>query len=124
MSIGVQIIMMSCLTLTGVFLLLLVNVRVTLTLSSTAPLIKTDFLDLHAFTATIPGQPLPLFRDLTFSFSPNKKYALVGPNGCGKSTLVKQVVAAYNEHNRIPLDPMLPLVTEGQVHPPSSAKYR
>ena len=93
-------------------------------LSTTAPLVKTDFLDLHSFSATIPGQPQPLFKDLTFSFSPGKKYALVGPNGCGKSTLVKQVVAAYHEHNKIPFVPPLPLVTEGRVHPPLSNKYR
>ena len=37
---------------------------------------------------------------------------------------MKQVVAAYNEHNRIPFVPPLPLVTEGKVHPPLSSKYR
>lgn len=37
----------------------------------------SDFIGLDSFSATIPGAALPLFSDLSFEFSPGKKYALV-----------------------------------------------
>ncbi len=31
----------------------------------------------------------PILQDISFSFTPGKFYALLGPNGCGKTTLIK-----------------------------------
>ncbi|GMH57284.1 hypothetical protein TrST_g8280 [Triparma strigata] len=93
-------------------------------LTLTSPLPQTDFLALHGFSATIPGQQTPLFSDITFAFTPGRKYSLVGPNGCGKSTLIKQIVAAYSDKNGLPYDPPLPLVTDGKVLPPFAKKFR
>lgn len=91
---------------------------------ATKPLPQTDFLALHGFSATIPGQQTPLFSDITFAFTPGRKYSLVGPNGCGKSTLIKQIVAAYSEKNGLPHEAPLPLVTDGKVLPPLATKFR
>ncbi|HEV8083132.1 MAG TPA: ATP-binding cassette domain-containing protein [Chitinophagaceae bacterium] len=40
-----------------------------------------------------------IFRNLTFSFDINKRYAIIGPNGSGKSTLLQVIAGStlYNE---------------------------
>ncbi|MEE4350759.1 MAG: energy-dependent translational throttle protein EttA [Pacificimonas sp.] len=40
-------------------------------------------------TKTYPGQPKPVLSNLTLQFYPDAKIAIVGPNGTGKSTLMK-----------------------------------
>ncbi len=40
-------------------------------------------------TKTYPNQPKPVFSNLTLQFYPGTKIAIVGPNGTGKSTLMK-----------------------------------
>ena len=39
-----------------------------------------------------------IFRNLTFEFQPNKKYAVTGPNGSSKSTLL-QIISGATIHN-------------------------
>ena len=42
-----------------------------------------------------PGQEKPVLDGLSFSFYSGKNYALVGENGCGKSTLIKLLMGFY-----------------------------
>ncbi len=94
-------------------------------LSTPAPrALKSDFLSTSMFSATVPGSESPLFRDVTLDFSPSQKYALVGPNGCGKSTFVKQLVNEYYTSNGMPPVQQHPLITEGALSAPRSEKYR
>ena len=39
---------------------------------------------------------VPLMRDLTFSASPGQKIAIVGPTGCGKTTLINLLMRFYD----------------------------
>ena len=42
-----------------------------------------------------PGQKEPILNGLNFTFQAGKNYALVGENGCGKSTLIKLLMGFY-----------------------------
>ena len=39
-----------------------------------------------------PGQPRPLFADLTFLLEAGERLAIVGPNGTGKTTLLRTLI--------------------------------
>ncbi|MGL5415522.1 MAG: ABC transporter ATP-binding protein [Clostridium sp.] len=41
----------------------------------------------------------PILNGLNFKFEKNKKYALVGESGCGKTTLIKILLGYYNDYN-------------------------
>ncbi|MCH5278585.1 MAG: ABC transporter ATP-binding protein [Christensenellaceae bacterium] len=49
----------------------------------------------HDVTFTYPGTDKPILKHVSFQLEPGKHYALVGENGCGKSTLVKLLVGLY-----------------------------
>ena len=49
----------------------------------TAPLIE-----LRNLTFSYPGAPYPIFQDFNYQVLPGKHIGLVGPNGCGKTTLL------------------------------------
>lgn len=52
-----------------------------------------------------PGQEKPVLDGLDFSFYIGKNYALVGENGCGKSTLIKLLMGFYKpESGSITID--------------------
>jgi sulfate-transporting ATPase len=51
---------------------------------------------MKGLTKTFPGQPKPVFRDLTLSFIPGAKIAIIGVNGAGKSTLMK-IIGGYDK---------------------------
>jgi ATP-binding cassette ChvD family protein len=51
---------------------------------------------MKGLTKTFPGQPKPVFRDLTLSFIPGAKIAIIGVNGAGKSTLMK-IMAGWDK---------------------------
>ncbi len=52
-----------------------------------------------------PGQEKPIIDGLNFTFQMGKNYALVGENGCGKSTLIKLLLGLYTpESGRITID--------------------
>lgn len=70
----------------------------------------------------------PLFKDLNMMVTPGTRIGLLGPNGCGKSTLIRilvgqeqpdqglvtrsdQLKVAYFEQNREALDPSITLAT-------------
>lgn len=44
---------------------------------------------------TYPGADRPVLEHVSFRLEPGRHYALVGENGCGKSTLVKLLVGLY-----------------------------
>jgi len=51
---------------------------------------------MKGLTKLFPGQPKPVFRDLTLSFIPGAKIAIIGVNGAGKSTLMK-IMAGWDK---------------------------
>ncbi len=51
-----------------------------------------EFCDV---TFTYPGMNKPVLEHISFRLEPGRHYALVGENGCGKSTLVKLLVGLY-----------------------------
>lgn len=53
----------------------------------TEPLIEIQYL-----TFSYPGGGRPVFQDFNFSFYPDNHLGLVGPNGCGKTTLLHLIV--------------------------------
>jgi ABC-type branched-subunit amino acid transport system ATPase component len=53
-------------------------------------------ISLQGITKSFGG--LPVIKDLSFDFKPNKKYGIVGPNNCGKSTLL-YLIAGFYKHD-------------------------
>ena len=52
-----------------------------------------------------PGQKKPVLDGLNFAFYAGKNYALVGENGCGKSTLIRLMMGFYRpQSGRITID--------------------
>lgn len=52
-------------------------------------------VEFYNVSFTYPGTEHSIFENLSFRLEPGKHYALVGENGCGKSTLVKLLVGLY-----------------------------
>lgn len=51
------------------------------------------------------GQQTPVLNGLNFTFQAGKNYALVGENGCGKTTLIKLLMGFYRpESGTITID--------------------
>lgn len=48
-----------------------------------------------------PGQEKPVLDGLSFTFHVGKNYALVGKNGCGKTTLIKLLMGFYKPESGI-----------------------
>jgi cobalt/nickel transport system ATP-binding protein len=53
----------------------------------TAPLIE-----LQNITFAYPGAPSPVFQDFNFQLLPGKHVGLIGPNGCGKTTMLHLIM--------------------------------
>jgi ATPase subunit of ABC transporter with duplicated ATPase domains len=49
----------------------------------------SDSISINKFSLSVPGKPL--FKDSPFIISPGSIYGLIGKNGCGKSSLLKQL---------------------------------
>ncbi|MFX0174653.1 MAG: ABC transporter ATP-binding protein [Candidatus Hodarchaeota archaeon] len=55
---------------------------------------KIEFKDV-SFTYEEENSNNPVFENLTFKIEPKQRIALVGPTGCGKTTLVKLILLLY-----------------------------
>ncbi|WP_424767975.1 ATP-binding cassette domain-containing protein [Paenibacillus sp. sgz302251] len=51
-----------------------------------------DVLSVSDVSVTFPGKDKPLFQDVSFQLTRGETVALIGPNGIGKSTLLKVIV--------------------------------
>jgi cobalt/nickel transport system ATP-binding protein len=47
---------------------------------------------LHDITFSYPGAPQPVFQDFHFQLLPGQHIGLIGPNGCGKTTLLHLIM--------------------------------
>ncbi len=64
-------------------------------------LTKTPELLIENVTFTYPGVDTPAVRDCSFSIRPGEKIALVGPNGCGKTTLLRILARVYSPSGNV-----------------------
>lgn len=55
--------------------------------SEAPPALVPPVLCATSLAFQYPGSPVPLWHDVSFALRPGERVALVGPNGCGKSTL-------------------------------------
>jgi cobalt/nickel transport system ATP-binding protein len=49
-------------------------------------------IELRNITFTYPGAPQPVFQDFNFQLLPGNHLGLMGPNGCGKTTLLHLIM--------------------------------
>jgi ATP-binding cassette subfamily F protein 3 len=53
-----------------------------------------------------PGALAPLFHDISFTVNPGERVGLVGPNGCGKSTLINVILGQTSaDHGSVTFAP-------------------
>ncbi len=102
--------------------------------------IPADIFNTNIFTGVsiknlyfrYPNQSNMILQDINLNIEPGVQYALIGKNGCGKSTLVKLIAGLYNTFegkiqvnelniNNIPSNMLLELIT---LHYQSSSTYQ
>lgn len=49
-------------------------------------------IELRHITFAYPGASNPVFQDFSFELLPGKRVGLIGPNGCGKTTLLHLIM--------------------------------
>lgn len=50
------------------------------------------FIELQNITFAYPGAPRPVFQNFNFQLLPDNHLGLMGPNGCGKTTLLHLIM--------------------------------
>ncbi len=49
-------------------------------------------IELRQITFAYPGAPRPVFQDFNFQLLPDNHLGLIGPNGCGKTTMLHLIM--------------------------------
>lgn len=62
-----------------------------ITMSSIPSRLGSKTIELYNIEKTWPGCAAPVIRDFSYNFLRNDRIGIVGPNGCGKSTLMKLI---------------------------------
>lgn len=57
-----------------------------------------DIIKITDLNFAYPKTEKLVFKNLNFTFKKNKTYAIVGENGCGKSTLIKLLLGLYKDY--------------------------
>ena len=66
---------------------------------------KIEFKDITFSYRNNDSLSIPVLKNLSFTIEPNQKVALVGPTGCGKTTIVKLLLRLYEpQSGKILLD--------------------
>ncbi len=60
---------------------------------------KIDSIEIKNLSFAYPNTDKIILHDLNFKFKQGKSYAIVGENGCGKSTLVKLLLNLYKNYS-------------------------
>jgi cobalt/nickel transport system ATP-binding protein len=55
-------------------------------------MMSEPLIELQNLRFTYPGAPQPVFQDFNFQLLPGKHIGLIGPNGCGKTTLLHLIM--------------------------------
>ncbi len=64
-------------------------------------LLRTPEILVENITYAYPGVDTPAIRDCSFSIAPGEKVAFVGPNGCGKTTLLRILARVYVPEGKV-----------------------
>lgn len=56
-------------------------------------------IDFDKVTFTYPGDKKPVLEDISFRIRPGEKVAILGSNGCGKSTILKLMTNLYRPND-------------------------
>ncbi|WML42061.1 ABC transporter ATP-binding protein [Neobacillus sp. OS1-2] len=84
------------------------------------PISKIMNIKIDNLNFTYPNQLIPSIKNINLEINSQKKVAIVGENGCGKTTLIKCITGLYNTNdsikvNGLPLDQINPLTYQARL---------
>ena len=68
----------------------------------------SDDVHVHKFSISMGGKTL--FKDCPLSLAHGRRYGLIGPNGCGKSTLMTAIGKQTNEEIMAGIPPQMDIL--------------